>query len=141
MGERQALNQSSISKDPAVVIVTAEPQLFVSDMERAIGFYSGKLGFALTLKYGDPTFYAQVARDGARINLRLAARQPFDRAFVELEGDVLCATLTVQGIESLFLEYNLAAVEFHQELRPEAWGSRTFIVRDPDSNLIAFAGQ
>jgi uncharacterized glyoxalase superfamily protein PhnB len=34
-----------------------------------------------------------------------------------------------------------AGVEFHQPLKPEPWGARTFIVRDPDGNLILFAGR
>ena len=33
-----------------------------------------------------------------------------------------------------------AGVPFHQRLRAEPWGARTFIVRDPDGNLLAFAG-
>jgi len=31
-------------------------------------------------------------------------------------------------------------VRFHQELKTEPWGARTFIVKDPDGNLILFAG-
>jgi hypothetical protein len=31
-------------------------------------------------------------------------------------------------------------VSFHQSLRTEPWGARTFIVQDPDGNLIAFSG-
>jgi len=30
-------------------------------------------------------------------------------------------------------------VDFAQTLRNEPWGARTFIVRDPDGNLILFA--
>jgi hypothetical protein len=31
-------------------------------------------------------------------------------------------------------------VLFHQTLKSEPWGARTFIVRDPDGNLILFSG-
>jgi hypothetical protein len=41
----------------------------------------------------------------------------------------------------LYLEYQAAGVAFHQTLRTEPWGARTFIVRDPDGNLILFAGR
>jgi uncharacterized glyoxalase superfamily protein PhnB len=34
-----------------------------------------------------------------------------------------------------------AGVRFHQTLRTEPWGARTFIVRDPEGNLILFAGR
>jgi hypothetical protein len=32
-------------------------------------------------------------------------------------------------------------VSFHQTLRTEPWGARTFIVKDVDGNLIAFAAE
>jgi NAD(P)-dependent dehydrogenase (short-subunit alcohol dehydrogenase family) len=32
-----------------------------------------------------------------------------------------------------------AGVEFVQPLRSEPWGARTFVVRDPDGNLLLFA--
>jgi hypothetical protein len=31
-------------------------------------------------------------------------------------------------------------VPFHQTLKQEPWGATTFIVIDPDGNLILFAG-
>lgn len=42
--------------------VGAEPQLFVADVARACEFYGGKLGFTVSFIYGEPAFYAQVAR-------------------------------------------------------------------------------
>ena len=33
-----------------------------------------------------------------------------------------------------------AGVAFHQPLKTEPWGARTFVVRDPDGNLLLFAG-
>ena len=40
----------------------------------------------------------------------------------------------------LFLELQSAGVVFHQTLKAEPWGARDFIVRDPDGNLLLFAG-
>ena len=31
-------------------------------------------------------------------------------------------------------------MSFHQGLKKEPWGVKNFIVRDPDGNLILFAG-
>jgi uncharacterized glyoxalase superfamily protein PhnB len=53
----------------------------------------------------------------------------------------LSASITVDDAKWLFLEYQAAGVTFHQALRTEPWGARTFIVRDPDANLILFAGR
>ena len=56
---------------------------------------------------------------------------------------LLSATLTVgttDEIKQLFLSYQHAGVRFHQPLKHEPWGARTFMVLDPDGNLILFAG-
>lgn len=121
-------------------ILAAEPQLFVSDIAASCSFYVDRLGFAVTLSYGEPPFYAQVARGGARLNLRHADGPVFDAGFRAREADALTATLTVTDAKLLFLEFEAAGAPFHQNLRSEPWGAQTFIVQDPDRNLIAFAG-
>ena len=64
---------------------------------------------------------------------------PSKLAFLD-EGDAVSATLTLDDAKPLFLEFQKAGVAFHQTLRTEPWGARTFIVQDLDGNLIAFAG-
>ena len=51
-------------------LVAAEPQLYVRDIAASSEFYSRMLGFSVAFTYGEPPFYAQVFRDGARLNLR-----------------------------------------------------------------------
>jgi hypothetical protein len=43
-------------------------------------------------------------------------------------------------IKQLFLCYQSEGVSFHQMLKKEPRGARTFIVVDLDGNLILFAG-
>lgn len=121
-------------------ILAAEPQLFVSDIEAACAFYAGRLGFEVVFRRGSPLFYAQVMRGGARLNLRHADGPVFAPGFREREPDALSATLTLADPGSLFREFEEAGLAFHQRLRTEPWGARTFIVGDPDGNLILFAG-
>ncbi len=120
-------------------IVAAEPQLYVQDIVASSEFYARMLGFTVAFTYGDPPFYGQVVRDGARLNLRHVDTPVFDPARRESEG-LLAATITLEDAKPLFLEYQEAGVEFVQPLRTEPWGARTFIVRDPDGNLLLFAG-
>ena len=124
-----------------MTILAAEPQLFVADMLAALDFYVGKLGFELAFNHGEPAFYAQVVRGGARLNLRLVQGAVFDPGFQAREADALAATLTLDDAEPLFREYEAVGLVFHQKLRTEPWGARTFIITDPDGNLIAFAGR
>jgi catechol 2,3-dioxygenase-like lactoylglutathione lyase family enzyme len=55
---------------PKPVLLAAVPQLFVSDIAASCAFFTGKLGFAVHFRYGQPPFYAQVTRDGASLALR-----------------------------------------------------------------------
>ena len=60
------------------VIAFAEPQLFVADIKSSCDFFTGKLGFATIFTYGEPSYYAQVKRDGARLNLRCVGQPVID---------------------------------------------------------------
>lgn len=119
-------------------LLGAEPQIFVTDMTIALTFYQEKLGFTVGFSYGEPPFYAQVARDGAKLNLRHVDRLPADPALAA-KHDLLATMIVLDHAKPLFLEYQATGVEIHQSLRTEPWGARTFIVKDPDGNLIAFA--
>jgi catechol 2,3-dioxygenase-like lactoylglutathione lyase family enzyme len=121
-------------------LLAAEPQLFVADIAAFCAFYTGKLGFSVGFTYGEPPFYGQVFRDGARLNLRCVSNPVIDPRLRDKE-DLLSASITLDDARPLFLEYQAAGVSFHQALRTEPWGARTFIVRDPDGNLILFAGR
>jgi uncharacterized glyoxalase superfamily protein PhnB len=45
-----------------------------------------------------------------------------------------------EEIKQLFLDLQSAGAVFHQTLRKEPWGAKTFIVKDSDGNLLLFAG-
>jgi catechol 2,3-dioxygenase-like lactoylglutathione lyase family enzyme len=127
---------------PRPILTSTEAQLLVADIQASCDFYAGKLGFTVAVVYGDPPFYGQVTRDHARLNLRVVGEPVFVGNIRQREG-LLSASLTVattDEIKQLFLNYQAAGVRFHQTLKKEPWGARTFIVLDPDGNLILFSG-
>lgn len=126
--------------DDTPVLLWAEPQLFARNLKASIDFYTARLGFEVAFSYGEPAFYAQVARDGVRLNLRYLDVPALSAELREHERDLLAATITVSDVKALFLEYQGRGVEFHQRLKEEPWSARTFIVADPDGNLVMFAG-
>lgn len=134
------MSSTTMAADPRPVLLQAEPQLFVRDIAASCAFYADRLGFAVAFTYGEPPFYAQVARDGARLNLRCVDVPVIDPALRERET-LLSAAITLEDAKPLFLEYQAAGLSFHQTLRTEPWGARTFIIADPDGNLILFAGK
>jgi catechol 2,3-dioxygenase-like lactoylglutathione lyase family enzyme len=127
---------------PRVVLETIAAQLFVADIGASCAFFTHVLGFTTEFVYGDPPFYAQVRRDDVRLALRHMDDPVFASGVRERE-DLLSASITVgtrADIERLFAEFQSTRAPFHQTLRTEPWGARTFIVRDPDGNLLLFAG-
>jgi uncharacterized glyoxalase superfamily protein PhnB len=131
--------KSSPSK---ATIVCAEPQLFVTDIKRSCEFFDEKLGFSLIFSYGDPAYYAQVGRDAARLNLR-RVDEPVIESAVRDHEELLSVSMTVataNEIKLLFLEFQSAGVTFHQTLKKQPWGGKNFVVKDPDGNLLLFAG-
>jgi uncharacterized glyoxalase superfamily protein PhnB len=124
------------------VIAAAEPQLFVADIKSSCDFFTKKLGFTIAFTYGEPPFYAQVMRDGVRLNLR-CVEQPVIDAELRNREELLSASLTVataEEIKALFLEFQASGATFFQTLKRQPWGARDFIVNDPDGNLLLFAG-
>src|SRR5260370_13655683 len=127
---------------PRPVLSSIEAQLFVANIKSSCDFYTNKLGFAVEFIYGDPPYCGQVVCDNARLNLRLVL-EPVFVGEVRKRERLLSASITVptaNGIKQLFLTYQAAGVSCHQALKKEPWGARTFVVSDPDENLILFAG-
>lgn len=123
------------------LLTSIAAQLFVTDIVASCEFYAGKLGFAADFVYGEPPFYAQLSRDDARLALRHVDERVFAGDIREREA-LLSASITLAAldeIERLFRAFQGAGVPFHQEMRREPWGAMTFVVRDPDGNLILFA--
>jgi catechol 2,3-dioxygenase-like lactoylglutathione lyase family enzyme len=134
------MNDLHTETQPKPILLAAEPQLFVADVGVSCEFYTKKLGFTVAFTYGEPAFYGQVFRDGARLNLR-HLDEPAIRPELQDREHLLSASITLDDAKPLFLEFQAAGVVFHQALKTEPWGARTFIVCDPDGNLILFAGQ
>lgn len=139
MPDEKALSPET---SPRPDIGATEAMVYVSDFPRARDFYVAKLGFAVEFTYGEPPFYGLVKRDRARLCLRLVCEPVFVGDIRERE-QLLSAAFTVDSaakIKALFLEFQNAGADFFQTLKTEPWGARDFIIRDPDGNLILFAG-
>ena len=124
------------------ILNSVAPHLFVQNIHASCDFFTSKLGFTVDFVYGAPPFYAQVSRDNVKFALRHMDERVFAGDIREREELVLASitVATAEEIRDLFLLYQAAAVPFHQALKNEPWGATTFTIRDPDGNLILFAG-
>jgi catechol 2,3-dioxygenase-like lactoylglutathione lyase family enzyme len=124
------------------ILTSVAAHLYVRDLKASTDFFTAKLGFTTDFVYGDPPFYGQVSRDNARLALRWMDESFFAEDIRQRES-LLSASITLASadeIKQLFLAYQAADVPLAQSLRNEPWQAKTFIVKDPDGNLILFAG-
>lgn len=138
----QAMSDSSAQTITRPVISMVAAELFVSDIQKSCDFFTRKLGFTVVYTYGEPPFYGQVKRDAARLNLKCMDRPVIDPELRERE-QLLSADMgvdTADAIKQLYLEFQQAGVEFQQTLMRQPWGAKNFVVKDPDGNLLLFAG-
>jgi hypothetical protein len=74
------------------------------------------------------------------LDLRHVDRPAIDRSAGE---DLLSAAITTSHARELFQEFEARGLVFRQRLTREPWhgpGRASFIVEDPDGNLLAFGG-
>jgi len=143
-GDSTAMSQSILTPHPQSqpILTSVAAHLYVRDLKASTDFFTTKLGFTIDFVYGDPPFYGQVSRDNARLALRWMEESFFAEDIRQREG-LLSASITLgsaEEIKQLFLACQAAEVSLAQSLRNEPWQAKTFIVRDPDGNLILFAG-
>ena len=138
----QSMSDSSAQSTARPVITAVAAELFVSDIPASCEFFTRKLGFTVVYVYGEPPFYGQVKRDAARLNLKCMDRPVIDPELRDRE-QLLSADMcvdTADEIKQLYLEFQKAGVEFQQTLMRQPWGAKNFVVKDPDGNLLLFAG-
>lgn len=124
------------------VLTSVAAHLYVRDIKISTDFFTAKLGFSIDFMYGDPPFYAQVRRDKALLAIR-HMDEPFFNEDIREKEKLLSASITLASAnetKDLFESYRNAGADVDQPLRIEPWDAMTFVIRDPDGNLILFAG-
>ena len=104
-------------------------------LDRAIAFYTGKLGLVLAFRYED--FYAGIQ----------AGTQMFHLKLVDDAGPGIAAVAAYDGFH-LYLETDdaVAAAEafrrngvvFVRDIEDKPWGMREFVVQDDDGHILYF---
>src|SRR5271165_5399904 len=110
----------------------AIPNVFVKDLQAALAYYTGPLGFHALFVYGEIPFYAHVARDEATLAIRRVTRPVIDHTAGE---DLLSAFIEVSDVNALYESLKIAGAQVVQAPRDEPWAMRSLIVSDPDGNL------
>jgi len=103
----------------------------VQDVLRSVEHYGDVLGFQTVFTYGEPTFYAGVARDGITIHLQAASASKRQLG----QGGL---NIFVSDVDALFEELKSRGARTLNEPRDYPYGMRDFDVADLDGNHLCF---
>jgi predicted enzyme related to lactoylglutathione lyase len=118
-------------------LTSISPVLLVTDVERAVGYYRERLGFACEV-YGEPPNFVTATRDDATLLLALCT----DAARVvpnwKLVTNMWDAYIRVDDVEAVYAEVQERGAPIDYTLYDAPHGFREFGVQDPDGHDIAF---
>lgn len=115
-------------------IKSMSPQLLVTDLDRSVEFYTGKLGFEESFRYED--FYSGIMKDGHTIHLKLY-KPSIGEKENKRKDEHLDITFSVEFIDDLYAAVLDKSIEVIQALRTMPYG-KEFYISDPDGHIIAF---
>jgi hypothetical protein len=117
---------------PSKTFRAVTPILCVSDMKRAIDYYT-LLGFKAEL-YRNGDYYAFLTRDGFQIHLSYSDGMVKDQH----PGNGIYFYLPQGTAAALEAEFRTAGVTILSPLSPRPWKMNEFVLSDPDTNLLRF---
>ena len=107
-----------------------------ADFEASLAFYRDVLGWSVTNDWGGNGNERGAVLSGGGIKVVLAERVPESRR----NGAQVARPDVHLDIHDIDERFRALPKGTHVMIEPEAthWGTRWFVVRDPDGNLIAF---
>ncbi len=100
----------------------------VTDMDRALGFYIGALGFTKTFQNGNPVGFVILKRDAGELHLTL---QPNYKA-----PKFNIAHLLVDDVDTLHDRCKENGARILKSLQNKDYGLRAFVFEDLDGNRL-----
>ena len=116
------------------------PILYVTDIQRALAFYSDVLDFTVAPYDRDLTSpVIDLLRDGAKLQLTTLRENP----------PSIAINVDVREVDELFKKYLSRGLDpsikagspIHQGPLDQSWGTREFYVTDPDGNTLRFRSE
>jgi predicted enzyme related to lactoylglutathione lyase len=120
-----------------VALTSISPVLLVSDLERSVAYYRGKLGFDCEM-YGEPPNFASARRDGASILLALCDEPERIVPNWRIVHNMWNAYIRVDDVDRLYAEVQERGAPIDYTIYDAPHGFREFGVQDPDGHDIAF---
>ena len=106
-------------------------QFPVIDIDHAINWYTDKLGFECTFRWGSPVEYAVLKRDEA-VSIHLVSEE----ATVLIDPRVIY--VFCYNVDEVYKEFKEKGVDIAREITAHEYGMRDFEVIDPSGHKLVF---
>jgi uncharacterized glyoxalase superfamily protein PhnB len=113
-------------KPPRLIEATAT--LRATDVTALAEWYRDKLGFAITMSWGEPAEYARVQRDAVELAIGRLGDQFGPSSVYAI----------VSGVDALYAEFVPRGVEMGRAISDAPYGMRDFDLFDPEGNRVCF---
>ena|SRR5688572_5214537 len=105
------------------------PAVPVADVQRALRFYEGALGFSVTFTNGNPVSFAAIRQGGAELHLSVQPQKAGSSH----------AHIMVDDLDAVYERLVQAGASIRQSPKVQEWGLRDMVVADPDGNTLEIA--
>jgi uncharacterized glyoxalase superfamily protein PhnB len=118
----------------AAKLIECAPVFVVSNVEASLAHYASALGFEVSFRYGEPTYYAGVCRGNVAIHLQCASRTPRPPGASQL-------SVFVDSADAIYAELRERGARIRREPATYPYGLRDFDVEDLDGNVLVFGSE
>jgi catechol 2,3-dioxygenase-like lactoylglutathione lyase family enzyme len=118
-------------------LIGVSPVLLVADLDRAVAYYTERLGFRCEV-YGEPPDFAVADRDAVTILLAVAEEPERLVPHWRVVDKLWNAYIRVDDVESIYAEVQERGAPIDYTIYDAPSGFREFGVQDPDGHDIAF---
>jgi catechol 2,3-dioxygenase-like lactoylglutathione lyase family enzyme len=118
-------------------LIGVSPVLLVADLDRAVAYYTERLGFRCEV-YGEPPDFAVADRDAVTILLAVAEEPDRLVPHWRIVDEMWNAYIRVDDVEAIYAEVQERGAGIDYTLYDAPSGFREFGVQDPDGHDIAF---
>ncbi len=110
--------------------------IIVTDIDRAVDFYTNKLGFQITVdaQPSPEMRFVTVNPQGSPTGIALGQADWFEPA--RPAGGTSGFNFSTKDIDATYADLSAKGVEFTGPVQTEAWGQKTTWIIDPDGNQI-----
>jgi len=130
-----ALSKDAMADAPTrsapIVLTKLIPVLAVRDLDEALRYYTGVLGWSEAWKWGEPPHRAGVAIGDFEIQLDAGGR-----GATPGQSIIYCH---MTGVEDFYRQCQRRSARMLRELEQRPWGVVDFQVEDPSGNRVGFA--